>query len=266
MNKKFDTQLYKLRANREADSENYQTAYIKLTRVLKRQPQDLDALHQITGILNSLCKYRAAEVRSRTIIMLGLRSSFVYLLRGAILKSLERYHEAEIALKTSLEYQPYHETTHRYLATVLTKLGRYSEAFEFCERSIELRSSEYFPYNIKGYLYLLMGDYDKAVASIDEAIRLDPKECITYMNKAIVYHLMKKKEETMETLDKIKSLVVDGKKRDFTEEIEIYSLELARLEKQDCKGGEREENQRKACIEGVKFMMNFIESELVNRC
>jgi len=84
-----------------------------------------------------------------------------------------------------------------------------------------------------------------------------------YMNKAIVFYLLGKKEEMMGLLEKIKKVASEIGKIDFEGEIEKYRDELERLEKLDCDDKEKEGNQRKACIEGIKFMMNFIESELI---
>jgi len=259
MDKMRESLIYSSFADQDLASSKYSIASIKYTRILRCKPQDRDSHYQIAKMLVILRKNKAAEAKTRELLILQPRNVFAYALRGIALNRLKRYKEAEIVLKEARRYGPNQACVLLNLAVVLTNLGKKTEALEACEKVIHKGKPENSVYNIQGYLYFLLGDYEKAVISYDIAIDLAPRECLVYMNKAIVLYLLGKKEEMMGVLEEIKDVALKNEKIDFEEEIEIYRDELERLEKLDCEG---EEKQRKACIEGIKFMVNFIESEL----
>ncbi len=188
--------------------------------------------------------------------------SWKELTRGIILDALEKSDESVRMYKQSLEYEKFGENKaaiYSYLTMALTKSSQYEEACEYSKKLTERRNVNGEAYNITGWLYFLRGEFDKAKVHYDKAISLEPEDYLILMNQAVLLYLLGNKEETQGVLDKIKSLVMKRNQKEFKEEMKIYSDELKRLQKEGRNG---EENTVKNCIEGIKFIMNFIQIEL----
>lgn len=258
MNRKIDSSVYRSAAKEAYISANHTSAYLKYTRALKNQQDDHSSLHKIFAILYHQQKYKLAETQIRKVLIISPNNPRAYYNRGVVLDILGQYKESEIAYRQCIKYDKKmrHRTSYRNLAAVLMKQGRYVEALRFCHKAIRLVSRDGIAYNVLGYIHVLQGEYGKALESFEKGIQLTPNECIIYLNKAIVLYLLEQKEEVRSTLEMMKRVMEKIGKRDFKEEIEVFSKEVARLENEGFEG-----MRMRACIQGIQFIMNFVETE-----
>ena len=141
-------------------------------KVLKRNPQNADALH-LLGVIEIQSKnaLAAIDLFDRA-IALSPRNAAFFSNRGAALKELGRLDEALASLENALALQPDYAEALNNRGLVLQDLERFGEALASFERAIATKSDYAEAFYNRGNVLTGLKRPDDAVASYDRALSI----------------------------------------------------------------------------------------------
>lgn len=168
--------------------ERQDDAIAFLTRVLERQPDNIDALSALGGIQQARKLYAEfAKTYTRAIDLVGTPDVghwMLFYFRGVAYERAKEWAKAEADLKKALELGS--ETIGSDRALILNYLGyswidrneNMDEAFEMLKRAAELKPRDGYIADSLAWAYYKLGRYDDAVRELERAIELKPSESV----------------------------------------------------------------------------------------
>jgi len=153
-----------------------------LTRVIRKDPKDKEALNGLGNILRTRKMFsEASDIYTRTIKAIGPTPQTedwqVFYNRGITYERTNRWPEAEADFKKALELKPDQPLVLNYLGYSWIDRGvNLKEGMSLIEKAVSLAPNDGYIIDSLGWAHYKLGDYDIAVRELEKAIDLMPSD------------------------------------------------------------------------------------------
>jgi tetratricopeptide (TPR) repeat protein len=155
---------------------NQNRARALFRKVLKLQPENLDALVSFGVLLNASKKSAAQGARYLAkAVKLDPSNGLAWAYLGESLITLEQYDKAEDCMRRAIKIDPQNARNWHRLANVLEKTDRLDDAVDTIMKSLEIDDTDETTWISLGRLYVALKKYDDAHEAYSHALSLDPQ-------------------------------------------------------------------------------------------
>lgn len=152
-----------------------------LERLVAKQPDDMEAIMALAGILRERKQYDACgDAYSKAISQLSepTRADWTtFYFRGICLERAKHWNRAEADFKRALELYPDQPHVLNYLGYSWIDQGIHlDDGMGMIKRSVEQRPDDGFIVDSLGWAYYRLGNYDEAVKDLERAVELKPTD------------------------------------------------------------------------------------------
>ncbi len=211
-----------------AIEEKYPEASLKLAQVIKINPWNIDAIHQL----------------------------------GKTYLKQQLYEEADQAFRTLVALNPRYYKVYGEWAYARYFLRDFEGAKKYLYKGLRADGNDLEVHNMLGYILLIEQKYREAICCFKKAIEKNPLYTLAWLNWSLALALQGKEKEAKEKFNKgIETLRKEEKDRK-KEIIGIYKLDLEVLE--EYVGSIKDQNKKGGfvvSIEGVKRLVSLLEEE-----
>lgn len=166
---------------------NQNRARALFRKVLKLQPENLDALVSFGVMLNSSKKSASQGARLLAkAVKLDPSNGLAWAYLGESLITIELYDKAEECIRQAIKLDSDNARNWHRLANVFEKSDRIDDAVEMIMKSLEIDDTDETTWISLGRLYMAQKKYDDAQQAYSHAVKLDPQNQST---KAALQHL-----------------------------------------------------------------------------
>jgi tetratricopeptide (TPR) repeat protein len=171
-------------------------------RILRRRPDDFDALHFLgVAALQTGRAERGVDLIRRAIAQYaGDAPAYNNLAEG--LKALHRLDEALAAYDRAIAFDPAYAEAHCNRGTALRSAGRPDEAIVSYDRAIALRPDYAEAHFNRANALADLGRHDEAVASYDRAITVRPAYAEAHANRGSALEALGRYEDAIDSCDR----------------------------------------------------------------
>ena len=150
-----------------------------LERLITKQPEDMEAILALGGILRERMQYEACgDVYSKAVAQLPKpdRSQWMtFYFRGICFERAKQWAKAEGDFKKALDLYPDQPHVLNYLGYSWIDQGLHlDEAMAMIKRSVEQRPDDGYIVDSLGWAYYRLGNYEEAVKHLERAVELKP--------------------------------------------------------------------------------------------
>jgi len=265
MNNLWEADDYFINGRSAMNANNFDLALLNFRKVLKINPDDLNAHHDIIRTLISMKRYKQAQAKLRWPLQETKKNSnyqqmlfrFLY---GRICLEQKKYKQAKRQFRIGLRIDKAIVTRCHNLGIDFSEEGSYEKAVT-CFEAINKKviAQKHLTVNCLGYTYFLMGKFKLAIKQYENALRLDPGYFLSYINYSLLLFCEKKYKESEEMLSKG---VKAGTSYQILKVKNTYQLEIDKLEKkfEDEKNIEKAEFMKEISI-GMKHLLVIIDNQ-----
>ncbi len=169
-------ELLILEAKSAALKGNQNRARALFRKVLKLEPENLDALVSFGVLLNSSKKSASQGARLLAkAVKLDPSNGIAWAYLGESLITLERYDKAEECIRKAITIDPRNARNWHRLANVLEKTDRIEDAVDMIMKSLDIDDTDETTWISLGRLYMAQKKYDNAQQAYEHALNLDPQ-------------------------------------------------------------------------------------------
>jgi tetratricopeptide (TPR) repeat protein len=159
--------------------ERTEDAKKRLDRLITKQPDDMEAILALGGILRERMQYEAcADVYSKAVAQTPSpnRSHWMtFYFRGICFERAKQWAKAEGDFKKALELYPDQPHVLNYLGYSWIDQGLHlDEGMAMIKRSVEQRPDDGYIVDSLGWAYYRLGNYEEAVKHLERAVELKP--------------------------------------------------------------------------------------------
>jgi len=181
-----------LKHHRSGKLQKANTLYRK---ILKSDPNNVDALHMLGLLLHQRGEHETAIRLFNQAIERGEESTEIYTNLGSALQSCNRTDEAITAFRQAIRINPNYILAHNNLGNALREAGENEEAIASFQHALSLSPTEaLLHFNLGNVLYAV-GKLDEAITSFKNALATDPD------NQTIIHNLAMSLMESGKTDD-----------------------------------------------------------------
>jgi predicted TPR repeat methyltransferase len=181
-----------LKHHRSGKLQKAKTLYRK---ILKAEPDNVDALHMLGLLLHQSGEHETAIRLFNQAIERGEESTEVYTNLGSALQTCNRIDEAINAFRQAIRINPNYILAHNNLGNALREVGENDEAIASFQHALSLSPTDgLVHFNLGNALYAV-GELDEAIASFKNALAIDPD------NETILHNLAMSLMESGKTDD-----------------------------------------------------------------
>ena len=162
---------------------NFADAKVIYEKVLKKDPNNCDALHLLGLVYLSLEDYQQAFIFITKAISLYPHQASFHSNLGNVLRKLRRNSEALESYDQAIQLNPNYAIAHMNRGVVLREQGNYSEAFASFTNSINLDPNDPSVFGNYGSALRDLGKFDEAIAMLDHGISLNPDSPEIFMDR-----------------------------------------------------------------------------------
>jgi tetratricopeptide (TPR) repeat protein len=150
-----------------------------LERLIAKQPDDMESILALAGILRERMQYEACgDVYSKAVAQLPKpdRSHWMtFYFRGICFERAKQWAKAEGDFKKALELYPDQPHVLNYLGYSWIDQGLHlDDAMAMIKRSVEQRPDDGYIVDSLGWAYYRLGNYEEAVKHLERAVELKP--------------------------------------------------------------------------------------------
>jgi protein O-GlcNAc transferase len=161
---------------------DFKEAESRYKNILKKQPQQVDALHFLGIIYYQLGNYDLAIDYIKRELQANPKDADAYNNLGLALQGKRKLDEAVDCFQKALQLDPALSNTYYNLGNVLKEKGEPDEAVACFQKALKLDPNFAYAYNNLGVIFKEKGLLDKAVPCFQKAIQLNPNLTSTYYN------------------------------------------------------------------------------------
>jgi len=187
-------------------SENYDEAERILSKVLKLQPKNFDALH-ISGVMKGVKnQHQEALEFFRKALRIDPNNSW---LNFNIAKAFSEIGDEDKALKyhwNATKLNPSHPEAWVNFGTSLSNLKKFKESLECLITAIDLRPDYAEAWTNRGVVLTKLEQFEEALASFDESLKINSQIAETWSNRGNTLLELKQYEQALASYDKAISI------------------------------------------------------------
>lgn len=183
-----------LKHHRSGKLQKAKTLYRK---ILKADPDNIDALHMLGLLLHQRGEHETAIRLFNQAIERGEESAEVYTNLGSALQSSNRIDEAITAFRQAIRINPNYILAHNNLGNALREVGENDEAIASFQHALSLSPADVLVHFNLGNALYAVGELDEAIASFKNALAMDPD------NETIIHNLAMSLMESGKTDDAV---------------------------------------------------------------
>jgi len=157
------------------NNENYDEAYLYLSRAIKMDPQKAYLRINLANVLFLQSKPDEAISKYREILQTDSENADVHYNLAYVLSTQGKFDEAVSLYKKTLKIDPEYSKAHNNLGDIYFNQGKTTEAFMHYAEVIKIKPDYVQAYNKLGLILLRQGKLDKAKVLFLKAIQIDPK-------------------------------------------------------------------------------------------
>ncbi|MCA9968706.1 MAG: tetratricopeptide repeat protein [Anaerolineales bacterium] len=174
------------RAEAAAEAEDFGTATAELEAVLAQEPDHVDALAVLGGILLTQERVDEALVHLRHALEVEPGHALALAnLCGSL--ALQGAADALDTCQQALAVRPDDADVHNSLGILYGQQEQFDEAIAAFEQAIALDPGHNWAHNNLGRTYVNMGRYADGIAALQEALRITPDNARAHYNLALAY-------------------------------------------------------------------------------
>ena len=246
-----------LESGREfAEVENFDAAIEELQAALDLEPDNVDVLAALGGVLLSQEKYAAAVVElnkalsidaghplalsnlcgglgiqgtenavdiCQQAVFLNPNDADAYNGLGIAYGQQGQFEEAIAAFLEAIQLEPEHNWAHNNLGRTYINMERFDEGIVELSEAIRITPDNANAHYNLGLAYANLEQYEEAIPAYKEALRLDPNLVLTHIDLAVVYTRLGQPEEAIASFETYLELVPNADNR------EAIAAEIVRL-------------------------------------
>ena len=164
------------------------SARIYLEKVVKLNPDNIEAHSHLASVYSKLRDYESAVVSYKKIIQLDEKRDYAHYGLGLVYKKKKRYENAVSSLKRALELNPKNIEGCYQLAITYEELKDFARAAEMYKNYLSLKpESSWAGYLRLGICYFELSQFEKAIVAFKEATKEKPDDLKTNYNLAETY-------------------------------------------------------------------------------
>ena len=143
-------------------------------KILKADPDNVDALHMLGLLLHQSGEHETAIRLFNQVIERSKESTEVYTNLGSALQSCNRIDEAITAFRQAIRINPNYTLAHNNLGNALRDVGENDEAIASFQHALSLSPTDVLVHFNLGNALYAVGELDEAIASFKNALAIDP--------------------------------------------------------------------------------------------
>jgi tetratricopeptide (TPR) repeat protein len=195
-----------MKARSHYDQGEFQQAVESYDQVLKKYPNDVEALTNKGLSLAQMQKYNEALELYDKALRIDSHSEIIWFNKGQALSGLERYGEAVVCYDKAIEINPNYVSGWDCKGNALHDLGKYDEAIVCYDKATEINPNDLLAWNNKGRAFYDLGKYDKAIVCYDKATEIDDGIPGIWENKYFAFNKLGKREDAERSYNKARQL------------------------------------------------------------
>jgi tetratricopeptide (TPR) repeat protein/ADP-heptose:LPS heptosyltransferase len=175
-------------------------------KILKKQPNNTDALHKL-GIINyKFGNYDMAIKYIRKVLQLNPENACAYYNLGNTYRKKGQLDEATICYQKSINLDPKFADSYYGLGYLLQENGQYDEAIIAYKKALEINPAMYNIYYNMGNIFRDKGQLDEAILHYKKTIQLNPGFEGAYRNLGNIFQQKGLFDESIEFYQKVLQL------------------------------------------------------------
>jgi predicted O-linked N-acetylglucosamine transferase (SPINDLY family) len=161
---------------------NLKQAEITCKKILKKQPQNIDALNLLGAIFSRMGNYDSAITYIQKALNLNPHSSGAYLNLGAAFKARGQLDEAIACYEKAIELSPVYADAYFNLGNVLRDKRQLDKAIVCYQKALQMNPGDVEAHNNLGNLFKENRQLDEAIGCYEKALQLNPNYAEAYSN------------------------------------------------------------------------------------
>lgn len=157
---------------------------IMCERVLKKEPNDIEALNILSLVYAKKRNYERVIKTSKTILESDTNYINAWLSLGYAYSEQGEYNKAIKAYLNILKINPKIVVVWNNLGYIYNQKGEYDNAITASKRAIEISPKFALAWKTLGYTYNQIGDYNQATVAYSHFVELEPNNYIAWYNYA----------------------------------------------------------------------------------
>jgi predicted O-linked N-acetylglucosamine transferase (SPINDLY family) len=154
-----------------------------LKQILRKAPQNFDALHLMGVIESRLGHHKEGEKLVRQAVRINPQSADAHSNRGNIQREMGDFAEALASFDRALAIRPDYANAHNNRAIALMELGRLAESVEAYDRAIAFQPGNPNTHYNRAMALARMGRNADALAGYDRALALAPDHLVIHVDR-----------------------------------------------------------------------------------
>ena len=191
---------------------NLQQAELIYRNILKKRPNDIDALHLLGVLRHQLGDYDSAIKYIRKAIELDADFAEAYNNLGNAIREKGFIDEAEIYYQKALQIDPTFAIAYNNLGNIYTEKKLCDRAMLLLKKAIQIDPNLAEAYNNLGKVFAEKGNYDEAIACYQKTLQLNPNFADAYYNLGNAYWEAGRSKEARGAFDMDLSINPDSMK------------------------------------------------------
>ena len=171
---------------------NYSEVLIKVTKLLKESPENLQLLSIKAITLISLKKYDEAIKCFKLCLKYDPYHIVSYFNIGSVYQDINQIDDAIVSYKKVLEIDPNHFGALFNIGVIYNDVKVYNKAIHYYKKSLKINPQNVSVYYNLGLIYYDLCEYNLAIKYYRSAINIDPNFTDTYFNLASVFEKLEK--------------------------------------------------------------------------
>jgi protein O-GlcNAc transferase len=160
---------------------NFQQAEILYRKILKQQPNDVDALHLLGVLCHQRRDYDSAIKYIRKAIQLDAGFAEAYNNLGNVMRDKGMIDEAETCYQSALRIHPNFAIAYNNLGNIYTEKKLPDKAVPEFQKALQINPNFTEAYNNLGKVFSEKNKHDDAISCFQKALRINPDSAEAYV-------------------------------------------------------------------------------------
>lgn len=181
---------------------NLQQAELIYRNILRKRPNDVDALHLLGVLCHQLGHYDSAIKYIRKALKLDAGFAEAYNNLGNVIRDKGEIDDAETYYQKALQIDPNFAIAYNNLGSIYTEKKLPDKAIFFLKKALEINPNFAEAHCNLGKLLFEIKHLEEAINCLQKAVEINPHYAEAYTNLGIILHEQGKIDESLDALNK----------------------------------------------------------------